>query len=76
MALGAGKCQGDFVAAACAWHGNFVIELVMRESEETKKKRLAESLRANLRRRKVQGREQSHAPSVPVTSDGEANDDL
>ncbi|MEO8722977.1 MAG: hypothetical protein ABI395_05550 [Sphingobium sp.] len=47
----------------------------MRESDETKKKRLAESLRANLRRRKAQGKAHSEEQRLPdPTSDGSTGD--
>lgn len=52
------------VKVPCPSDAIFAMMGRMRENEEAKKKRLAEALRANLRRRKVQGK----AQDLPVPS--------
>jgi hypothetical protein len=61
LEAGLWPCVRVNVKAPCPSDAIFAMTALMRESEEAKKKRLAEALRANLRRRKAQGREQDLA---------------
>lgn len=54
------KCQGRLECTASFWLSPY-----MAETETDRKKRLAEQLRANLRRRKSQGREMEQQQEPP-----------
>ena len=65
MAPRRADCQG-----ALAVGRSFSLNGWMRESEAEKKKRLAEALRTNLRRRKAQSRAgEADPPPLPVETD-------
>jgi hypothetical protein len=53
------------VKAGCGGRGILLMRLIMAETQDDRKARLAQALRDNLRRRKAQNREAAREESAP-----------